>query len=133
MIEAQLIRFHYPEFTLGVFFVGETVFRTIERPWADNKTNISCIPAGTYICRWLPRSSSGKYRNVWWLQDVPGRSGVLIHSGNYYWHSTGCIILGKRHGRLGKDTAVLSSHAAMRELREIVGEEDFRLTITGDY
>ena len=132
MLEATLFRYYFPEHTLGWLCVGGEVFCTIERAWADNKSNVSCIPPGTYTCKYLERSASGKYRQVYWLQNVPGRSGILIHNGNYAWHSTGCIILGMKHGSLGGNRAVLSSRTAMRKLREVVGEQYFKLEIIGD-
>lgn len=52
----------------------------IELPWKDNQHDISCIPAGIY--RVVPHISPSKGK-CWMLLDVPNRSDVLIHSGNF--------------------------------------------------
>ena len=55
-------------------------FDTLELPWKDNTTNISCIPEGVYIGK---RRYSKKYREHMHITDVEGRSLILIHWGNY--------------------------------------------------
>jgi hypothetical protein len=115
----------------GVLVVGDRMFQTLERPWANNQSNISCVPAGIYETRYFPKSSSGKYKKVYWLQDVPGRFGVLIHAGNIPAHTKGCILIGKRRGVLAGGPAVLNSRTALGEFRELVGRESFHLNIIG--
>jgi hypothetical protein len=115
--------------TLGVLVVGTQYFYTIERPWLGNARNISCIPGGEYETHFLPRSASGKYRNVYHLQDVSQRSGILIHNGNLVSHSRGCIIIGEKPGYLGGQRAVLSSRSALRKFRQAIGEKPFKLRI----
>ncbi len=110
---------------------GET-FHCIERPWLDNRRNESCIPAGTYEVTFLPRSASGKYKNVWHVHDVPGRSGVLIHKGNLVEHSRGCLIIGKRRGWITRKPAVLNSGTALGEFNDLMRGETFTLKIIGD-
>lgn len=102
-------------------------FCTLEPPWLDNRRNVSCIPAGEYRCEFLAKSASGKYKDVFHLQDVPGRSGILIHNGNLVSHTKGCILLGMRHGRLAGQRAVLNSRAAMSQLGEY--KQSFELVI----
>ncbi len=116
----------------GVLVIDGHAFQILERPWRDNQSNVSCIPARTYTCRFMRRSSSGKYRNVYWLQDVGGRFGILIHSGNIVSHTLGCLIIGARRGRLAGRRAVLNSRTSLGELVDIVGEEAFKLTIMGN-
>jgi|TARA_R110000744_G_scaffold27017_1_gene66198 hypothetical protein len=42
------------------------------------------------------RHDSPKFgENVWMLEDVPGRSYILIHAGNTAKDVTGCIALGE--------------------------------------
>ena len=47
--------------------------KTFELPWRDNRSNISCIPSGTYNVevRW-----SQKYKKVYWVRKVPSRTYV---------------------------------------------------------
>ncbi len=115
----------------STFYLDGLVLHIIERPWRRNQRNVSCIPAGKYLCRYMARSASGKYKKCWHLQEVPGRSGVLAHNGNLAKHSRGCLIVGKRRGKLAGNAAVLNSRGAMRALYNKVGPDDFELTIFG--
>ena len=133
MIALTLIRSYYPTHTYGTFTVEGESFSTIERPWLNNRSNISCIPEGHYITKYLPRSSSGKYKRVWHVQSVLKRSGILIHNGNFVSHSRGCLILGTGKSLLGGKPAVVGSRKALRKLREVLGEDDLILNIVGKY
>lgn len=86
---------------------------TLEKPWDDNKVNVSCIPAGDYICK---KINSPKFGRVFELQNVPGRSHILIHKGNLVRDTSGCIIVGERFDPLEDKAAVLSSGDAFKEL-----------------
>ncbi len=74
-------------------------FTTAELPWKENRTDISCIPAGVYQCL---VATSPKYGLCPHIFDVPGRSNILIHYGNWagsvedgwYSNSEGCILVG---------------------------------------
>jgi hypothetical protein len=116
----------------GTLFVGSERFQILERPWEANTRNKSCIPSGSYKASFLSRSASGKYRNVFHLAPVTGRSGILIHNGNTVDHSRGCLIIGKRRGWLAGKPAVLNSRTALGELAAFVNHSTFQLTIFGD-
>ena len=111
--------------------------RTLELPWEENRVNRSCIPSGKYHTKFLPRSGTGRYKKVWHVNDVPNRSGILIHAGNfagnvdlgYRTNVRGCILVGKRVGRIGGQRAVINSRVALASLREELRAEDFSLTI----
>jgi len=84
---AKIFRKYRPEQTEGTLEVynedtGELEFtcKTLELPWLDNETGISCIPEGHYDV--IPRTSQ-KYKNHLHITDVDGRSYILIHWGNY--------------------------------------------------
>ena len=115
----------------GTLGTRGTVFQTLERPWLDNAPNTSCIPAGRYTAAFLPSSPSGKYRNVFWVKNVPGRGGILIHAGNVASQSKGCILLGARRGMLAGQPAVLNSRTALGEFMDLMGHDDFTLHILG--
>ncbi|MDR2891604.1 MAG: DUF5675 family protein [Deltaproteobacteria bacterium] len=110
---------------------------TVELPWRENKREISCIPCGQYICRlvYSPRFK----KNLYLLGDVPGRSGVLIHAGNWAGdvaldfksNSQGCILPGTAKGAAAGQLAVLNSAAAMRKLMAYMSGESFTLEISG--
>ena len=125
-----LHRSYRPYCTLGSFRLPSgVILSTIERPWLNNRPNVSCIPPGEYLCKWIERSASGKYKRCWHVVGVDGRSGILWHSGNLVRHSLGCILPGLRHGQLKGREAVLSSKPALNRMRRELGGESFRLVV----
>ncbi len=128
--------------TFGVLRIGSFDCWTAELPWRDNLRSLSCVPQGTYEVR--PRYSA-KYKRHLHVLDVPGRSVILIHCGNfagdreqgYRTHSTGCILVGRQFGKLRPgesgpmQQAVLASRFAMSDLLRAAGNEPFTLTIQG--
>lgn len=140
----HLIRFKTSDQgTRGMLFLpsGEH-FATLELPWRENQQSISCIPQGTYQAEMIDTSSRGR---VYWLKEVPGRSEILIHSGNwagdvskgFYSDSEGCILPGMKHGHLwrnGKEQdAVISSRVALGQLRDILEEQKIMIKILGGH
>ncbi len=120
--------------TFGILVSPGFHCHTVELPWRDNASNISCVPAGEYICK-LRRSP--RFGLTFCLQDVKGRSFVLLHSGNlagdraknWKTHSAGCLLLGKYRGRLSGQKAVMVSRPTLRQFMQIMGKDDFYLTI----
>lgn len=119
-----------PTHTAGTLTINDLTIHTLERPWLGNATNISCIPPGTYRTDFLPRSTSGKYRRVYWIRHVDGRGGILIHCGNLVRHTLGCILVGTRHGYLQGNPAILNSRTALSKLRLAAGTVPLLITIT---
>ncbi|MBO9483784.1 DUF5675 family protein [Salinisphaera sp. G21_0] len=103
---------------------GFHTYATIERPWRGNERNISCIPEGVYNC--VPHNGQ-KFKNVWRLENVPDRSAILIHVGNYAREVQGCIAVGKMLS--ATDYMVQNSAQAMDELRGYL-PETFQIRIT---
>ncbi len=99
---------------------------TLENPWRGNKPFVSRIPVNKYLCRPF---SGRKYKNVYQVTDVPGRSYILFHAGNFESNTNGCILLGLSCGLLLGEAAVLSSRRAMKYFNSLIGNEDFYLTI----
>ena len=111
--------------TLGILSIGgKEAARTLENPWLDNKTNISCIPLGTYKGH---KDNTGRFR-YWALSGVEGRSGVEIHQGNREKDTHGCIIIGDRWGFLEEELAVFNSKNTLKKLQNII-EDEFEITI----
>jgi len=77
--------------TKGQLLVNHKSFHTLELPWKDNKTNISCIPSGTYTFQKIQRTSNKQ--PALYLRDVTNRSEILIHQGNKPTHTQGCILI----------------------------------------
>jgi len=88
---------------------------TLEDPWNNNKNNISCIPDGEYSC--IPHNGT-KYKETWILEEVPGRSAIVIHVGNTQKNTEGCILVGEKFGVLDGQAAILGSQNAMKILRK---------------
>jgi hypothetical protein len=105
---------------LGTLIANGQVFYTLERPWLNNKPDVSCIPTGFYKCRYQAKSNNGKLSNVYAIKDVPDREGVLIHIGNFVHESKGCILLGL--GREPENQKVINSGIAMAKFIEIMGD-----------
>lgn len=117
---------------MGTLYIDGHIFQTLEPPWKDNRRNVSCIPAEVYNCRYMARSSSGKYRNVYHVKAVTGRSGILIHNGNLVNHTRGCLLLGTRRGKISRQKAVLNSRTAMNQFVRVLGKESFNLLVLGE-
>lgn len=136
MTRVALIRTrHTDQGTQGVLVLPDGVFcNTLELPWRDNKPKRSCIPCGEYDVK-VRRSP--KFGLTYEVQDVPGRSYILIHSGNlagdvakgYLSHVEGCILLGKYYGVLEKQLAILCSRPTVRGFMEQLDNQPFRLIV----
>ena len=115
--------------TLGmmqVHGVNHPPLYTLENPWKENMRNVSCIPAGVYTC---VKHHGKKYKDVWRLKDVEGRSAILIHAGNLTEDTQGCILVGLVSGEHKRQPAVLHSRDAIKELRSILKDEPFTLEV----
>jgi hypothetical protein len=120
---------HDDKQTIGqLFLLGENdkiiaKWDSLELPWLDNQRRISCIPLGTYKAR---KHKSHKFGRTLWLQDVPNRSEILIHSGNYHTQILGCILIGKDLKDINKDgyLDVTRSRVAMKELMDSLHDVD---------
>jgi Family of unknown function (DUF5675) len=113
--------------TLGEMFTpeGDHLCFTMELPWNDNEPDKSCIPTGTYTC--VPHNSAA-HPGTWELLNVPGRSEILIHTGNTDADSLGCILVGRTIGSLNGMPAVLLSNVAFHLMKQSV-PSTFQLTI----
>lgn len=91
LVRDLAITFGDPPPTHGTMRLPDgTLLHTLELPWRDNQPNVSCIPEGEYWCAPEQRHNRPSYR----IHDVPGRSGVLIHTGNFLTDTSGCILPG---------------------------------------
>lgn len=116
---------------------------TAELPCRDNARNRSCIPEGRYPC--LMRDSH--FGRVYELQDVPGRSAILIHYGNWAGDESlgfvsdveGCILVGEHRapiewndrdaGRSGMQLGVTNSRKTLSRLHAATHGECMLLTV----
>ena len=125
--------------TLTVYDGDEEVFqcKTLELPDLNNQRGISCIPEGVYDT--IPRTSQ-KYSDHLHITNVPDRSFILIHWGNYAGSKNprtgqpdirGCVLVGKDLVDIDGDGIkdITSSKATFKELMK-VAPEGFELTVT---
>ncbi len=107
---------------------------TLELPWRENRPCVSCIPPGTYPLGWRVTCRRSTYH----IRNVPKRSYILIHSGNYAGdihkglktHVEGCVLLGKRMGWLNGQWAVLVSRSTVRQFNKLMAGQKARIIIT---
>ena len=122
--------------TLGSLYIGKEWFgcRTIELPWRDNEPFHSCIPEGEYPITPYESQTFGK---TYLVLEVPGRSGILFHAGNwagderkgYRADSAGCILPGKWSGKMAEQKAVMVSRPTQRRLLNALDDREGVLTI----
>lgn len=121
--------------TFGVITAGMFSAYSLELPWKENRAMVSCIPFGEYDCSII---ESPKFGKVYTVKDVPGRTHVLIHKGNFAGDTErglksdveGCILIGNAIGEIGGQRALLASRDAFTRFMEEMGGEPFRLIIT---
>lgn len=99
---------------------------TMERPWLNNQTDISCVPVGEFQVR---RGKFPKHGETFEV-IVPNRVAILLHKGNVYTNSNGCIILGTGYGWLNRQLAVIDSGSAFTNfMAYMAGENEFKLIV----
>ena len=100
MPDVLLTREAYTQWgTFGRLYVRDFSCWTCERPWIENKKGISCIPIDVYpLKKAMHYGGDGIGGNpdypCYEVCDVPGRSLIHVHIGNYASDVQGCIVLG---------------------------------------
>ena len=96
--------------------------QTLERPWVFNERRVSCIPTGTYLVK---HHVSPKFGQCFKVQDVKGRSDILIHSGNVVADTLGCILVGLTSGSVDDSSSAMicNSRKAMAVLLALIEKE----------
>jgi len=71
--------------------------KTLEIPWMNNHSDTSCIPAGTYNCRFTKSARFTTHAAhdmfTYEVTNIPGRSAIRIHSANFFSDLLDCIAL----------------------------------------
>jgi hypothetical protein len=79
-MELELIRTYHPSGTNGqILYQERLMMYSIELPWKNNHTRVSCIPEGRYelVKRWSP-----KFNRHLQVLNVPKRNFILVHPAN---------------------------------------------------
>lgn len=130
-MEVQLSRIYQDDCTIGILECtkGNQKFRcfTLELPYRNNKSNISCIPRGEYPCY---KTVSPKFGDCLAVDEVNGRSFIRIHKGNFTYQIEGCILVGDSLADINKDGIpdVTNSVKTLNALLEFL-PSDFTLKI----
>lgn len=86
-----------------------------------------CIPCGLYFLN-IRRSSKFNSLKLY-LENVPLRSGIMFHVGNFASDSKGCFLLGyKSSSSLEEPSSLIHSTSALNDFEKIV----FPLVKTGE-
>lgn len=99
----------------------------------ENQVGKTCVLEGIYLGSYAEKSASGKFCEfgLYYLNDVPGRSGILIHRGwggsNPAKYIQGCLM--PCFG-LDEKERLINSEKAMKELVDILGKQEVIIKIT---
>lgn len=121
--------------TFGTLTHGTFQLVTGEQPWRDNKSDISCIPPGIFVCRVTP--SNRFKRDLYEVFGVPDRFAIRIHPANFMGDReqgfkselNGCIALGLKKGMLEGQAALLTSRVAVDKFMERMKRQEFELEV----
>jgi len=113
--------------TLGELSVDDVVVYSLERPDLNNdgidgnEKQKSCIPDGRYPITYIKNHK--KFGNCFLVHNVPGRSGIMMHSGTHYKHTLGCILPALDQKDITGDGILdnTSSKAALKKLFNVKG------------
>ena len=99
--------------TLGSFYDSDMklIAKTMELPWKDNKSNVSCIPEGEYFVKKQKPGTAGRDYGYFRFVHVSGRgvntalgmSTILMHRITFVKDLKGCIGIGSRFKDFNKD------------------------------
>jgi len=124
--------------TLGTMFVVNEEDRIqfscwgLELPDLENKSNVSRIPKGKYdiLKRW-----SKKFGHHLIVENVENRKYILIHSGNTYLDTRGCILVGSDLADINKDSHmdVINSKDTLKKLLELLPNKTTLMIVENEH
>lgn len=94
---------------------GARLCATLERAWMNNAPRESRIPSGTYPLRvkkigtsrfdeFYRKKLGDIHQGMIEIAGIDGRSEILLHMGNFWQHTEGCVLLGARTVPTAKGT-----------------------------
>ncbi|QDP52591.1 MAG: hypothetical protein Unbinned2480contig1002_47 [Prokaryotic dsDNA virus sp.] len=121
-------RIQQDDCTIGIINFGNNRAYTLELPWKNNAKNISRIPSGRYICSVGYSEKNGDMISV---HNVPQRTFIQIHKGNFTRDIEGCILVGDSIKDIDSDGLpdVTNSKNTLDKIISYVGESSFILDI----
>ena len=103
----------------ALYVAGQEVARTLELPWRDNQAQVSRVPAGSYQAK---IRADGALRWRVELRDVPNRTHVQLHVGNYPRQTEGCVLVGEDVSSSNGTCSLKNSAKAMEALKEAMDQ-----------
>jgi hypothetical protein len=100
MRKLKIDRKHYANATTGRVEFEGFFCHSLELPWLNNKTDVSCIPNGIYLCRKIISPNHG---NCFEIVDVHERTLIRGHKANFTYELLGCIAFGDSIKDLNND------------------------------
>ena len=99
----KIKRWYHNDCTIGRLTLSGSAFQcfTLELPWKENERGVSCIPKGKYQAF---KRQSPKNGLVVEFANVPQRSNIQIHSGNFTRQIEGCVLTGSSVAFLDADS-----------------------------
>lgn len=118
----KVSRIYQDDLTLGIMNFKDFRCFTLELPDLDNKSNVSCIPEGTYLASKHMSPTKGHCVSI---KNVPMRSNILIHVGNFTSDIQGCILVGDSARDINGDGKydVTNSRNTFNALMNLLPEE----------
>ena len=102
----------------------------LELPDRDNAFSVSRINSGVYHC---VKRNSAKYGDHFHVLDVEDRDYILIHAGNFYYNTRGCLLPGDSLADINNDgfRDVLNSRRTLDRMLEMLPNE-FQLVVVDE-
>lgn len=120
-------RFAYtPIGTFGILTFGDFKCYTVERPWLENASHVSCIPEGDYTAVLYNSPKFGKVYAITggtvslYADAQHARSAILIHPANTMDDLEGCVGLGSDLGFLNSKWSVTNSKATIAKFMSVM-------------
>ena len=127
----ELIRLEEAETgTLGILKIQKQIaLFTLEPPDLLNQKGLSSIPAQQYTCK---RHESIAFGETFLITEVPDRSQIIFHWGNWKSNTEGCVLLGT--GIMEGKRGITNSKIAFGKFMNIMkGYNTIHLTIKEVY
>jgi len=129
MKEVNIRRWYQDDCVVGRLTFNDFECFTLELPDLGNKRNISCIPEGTYLAK--KRFSPSKQEAVIEYINVPDRTYIQIHKGNFTSQLLGCQAVGDGIKWVNNDDVldVTNSKQTFNKLMSLLPDGKFRINI----
>lgn len=116
--------------TLSVMLInGRPYFVTLEPPWRNNQTNVSCIPPTPpgVVYHAVKMFSNHFQKTLFVLNDVPDRDVIEFHIGNRAIDTHGCVLLGMEFDV--NEVAIVNSKVAFDHFMSMMPPDGFTFTV----